>query len=578
MTSATETLNAGRPARRIIVGVVALVTTIIATSAASATATSAASATDSPAATEAAGAAERVVVTFAEGTTDAERTAVLGGSAGAAQAADTGISALSAGAAPPVAVLHASPAQQRALARDDRVLGVDEDLPIRADAVVVEDPLWPHQNGVRRIRAHEVWHETTGDDLVIAVIDTGVDPKNRDLAGRVLPGYDFVNRDNDARDDNGHGTAVATIAAASSDTFGVAGVCWRCRLLPVKVLDADGKGFLSDAALGIAWAVEHDADIVNVSLGATGTMPVLDDALAAARKAGVLVVASAGNAGTSVAQWPAADPSVVGVAALDGSDRRADYSNHGPWVDVAAPGCNPSGWLTNSTVNFCGTSSAAPLVSGSAALLASARDPTTAQIRAALGATAVPAGPGVGAGRIDVLGALRWLPVFTDIGGNVHAAGIEALASAGITTGCGATTYCPNQPVTRGQIATFLDRALDLPGGTRSFADVPADHPHADAIAATAAAGITVGCGGNRYCPSDGLSRGQMATLLQRALDLPDGPPRFADVVADYAHAQGIWAIAASGITTGCEPQRFCPAGTVGRAQMASFLVRALDL
>lgn len=570
MTSATEAPSARRPARRIIACILALVATIIVTPA---------DATVTPSATATPAAAERVVVTFAAGTSEAERTAALGGVAAEPPVPDAGIAAMSVGAATPVAVVHAAPAQRRALERDHRVLSVDVDLPIRADAVAVNDPLWPDQKGVRRIRAHEIWDETTGDeDLVIAVIDTGVDPKNLDLTGRVLPGRDFVNGDDDARDDNGHGTAVATVAAASSDAFGVAGLCWRCRVLPVKVLDESGNGFLSDAAMGIAWAVAHGADVINVSLGAGGTMTVLDDALSAAREAGVLVVASAGNAGTSVAQWPAADPSVVGVAALDALDRRATYSNYGPWVDVAAPGCNPSGGLDNTTMAFCGTSSATPLVSGAAALLGSARNATSAQLRAALRDTAVPVGSGMGAGRIDAARALRRLPSFADISGSVHAANIEALASAGITTGCSATSYCPAQPVTRGQIATFLDRALDLPDGTQAFVDVPAEHPHAGGIAAASAAGITAGCTDNRYCPSAALTRGQMATLLQRGLQLPDGTPRFDDVSATDAHAQGIWAIATEGITTGCDPQRFCPARTVNRAQMASFLVRALDL
>ena len=559
------------PLCRVIAGIVALLITAAAAPAANADAL--------PAGQPSGGASERVVVTFAEGTTDAQRSAVLAGVTPSAAPPEARISAHPVATGPPVAVVDATPARRQALGRDPLVRSVDEDLPTRADAVSVNDPAWPDQHGVRRIRADEVWEQTTGaDDLVIAVIDTGVDPDNRDLTGRVLPGYDFVNGDADARDDNGHGTAVATIAAASSDGFGVAGLCWRCRVMPVKVLDADGNGFLSDAALGIAWAVEHGADIINVSLGAGGTMPVLDDALAAARDAGALVVASAGNAGTSVAQWPAADPKVVGVAALNTLDQRATYSNHGSWVDLAAPGCNPSGWLDNSLSNFCGTSSSTPLVSGSAALLLAARDPTAAQLRSALRAAAVPVGEGLGAGRIDAFAALQRLPAFADISGNVHAATIAVLASAGITEGCTATTYCPGDPVTRGQIATFLDRALDLPDGTRTFADVPAGHPHAVAISAVSAAGIAMGCGGDRFCPSDNLTRGQMASLLQRALQLPDGPQRFDDVAATYTHAQGIWAIAAGGITTGCEPERFCPARRVTRGQMASFLVRALDL
>jgi S-layer homology domain len=202
------------------------------------------------------------------------------------------------------------------------------------------------------------------------------------------------------------------------------------------------------------------------------------------------------------------------------------------------------------------------------------------KVRASLRSTAVAAGSGVGSGRIDAMAAFRALPRFSDIADNVHAENVEELADAGVTTGCTATRYCPHRKVTRGQIATFLDRALDLPQASAGFVDVPDDHPHASGIAAVAAAGITTGCGARdhrRFCPAERLTRAQMASMLQRALDLPDGPPRFADVAPTDPHAAKIWAIAAAGITSGCGSDRFCPGATVDRAQMASFLVRALD-
>jgi hypothetical protein len=521
---------------------------------------------------------ERVVVTFAAEATTADRAAVLAKLGGTAAGTDIEVAALSPRTAAP-AVVYATPVEQDRLAGNKRILSVDADIPIHADALAIDDPAWPEQYGVRRIRADDVWTRTTGDaDVVIAVVDTGVDPANADLAGRLVSGYDFVNDDADPRDDNGHGTAVATIASAASNSFGIAGVCWRCRVMPVKVLDESGNGFLSNAAFGITWAVEHGADIVNLSLGASGSVSALDSALATAEEAGVLVIASAGNEGNTVKQWPAADARVMAVAALDADDRRASYSSYGSWVDVAAPGCNPAGRLHNVVSNFCGTSSAAPLVSGAAALLSSAHQRSDDEIRDALTTTAVAAGSGVGAGRIDALSAFSALPHFTDIAASVHLANIEALVAAGITTGCTPQRYCPSRAVTRGQIATFLDRGLDLPAATATFVDVPADHPHAEGIAAVAAAGITTGCGEQRFCPAAHLTRGQMASLLRRALSLADGPRRFADVAPTHPHARGIWAVAADGITTGCAPDRFCPGATVDRAQMASFLARALDL
>jgi hypothetical protein len=160
-----------------------------------------------------------------------------------------------------------------------------------------------------------------------------------------------------------------------------------------------------------------------------------------------------------------------------------------------------------------------------------------------------------------------------------HAPGIVWLVDRGITQGCTAQLFCPGDSITRGQMATFLQRALDLPDGSvDGFDDVGADHRHAAGIGAVAEAGITVGCGPGRYCPSDPVSRAQMATFLQRGLDLPAGSVAgFDDVADDHRHADGIGAIAAAGITSGCTSTAYCPTNEVTRAQMATFLRNALD-
>ena len=172
--------------------------------------------------------------------------------------------------------------------------------------------------------------------------------------------------------------------------------------------------------------------------------------------------------------------------------------------------------------------------------------------------------------------------VFDDVApDSVHAASIGRLVAAGITQGCAADRFCPTDPVTRQQMAAFLTRALDLsvPAEPVAFADVAADSTHHDAIQALAAAEITLGCGPDRFCPTDPVRRDQMASFLTRALDLPvpDEPVAFADVAADSTHHDAIQALAAAEITRGCGPGRFCPTDPVRRDQMASFLIRALD-
>ena len=176
---------------------------------------------------------------------------------------------------------------------------------------------------------------------------------------------------------------------------------------------------------------------------------------------------------------------------------------------------------------------------------------------------------------------------FTDVDpSGVHATGIEALFAAGITVGCGREPrrFCPDQPVTRAQMATFLARALNLEAPSGS-ADVDPSGVHATGIEALFAAGITVGCGREprRFCPDQPVTRAQMATFLARALNLeaPSGSAGFADVDPSGVHTANIEALFAAGITVGCgreRPQRFCPDQPVTRAQMATFLARALNL
>jgi peptidoglycan/xylan/chitin deacetylase (PgdA/CDA1 family) len=166
---------------------------------------------------------------------------------------------------------------------------------------------------------------------------------------------------------------------------------------------------------------------------------------------------------------------------------------------------------------------------------------------------------------------------------STHAVAITRLQELGITQGCGDDRYCPDEDVTRAQMASFLYRALDLPPGRDDlFRDVTPGSPHAAAIGALREAGITLGCSsdGRSYCPNDAIARDQMASLLQRAFELlPGQGDLFIDVQPGSTHAEAIGAVHAAGITRGCtsDGRSYCPSAPVSRAQMASFLIRALD-
>jgi hypothetical protein len=167
---------------------------------------------------------------------------------------------------------------------------------------------------------------------------------------------------------------------------------------------------------------------------------------------------------------------------------------------------------------------------------------------------------------------------FYDDEGSVHEASIEALLAAGITSGCGDGRFCPDDAVTRGQMAAFLQRAMNLPNvGGNPFSDDDSS-VFEDAIEALAAAEITSGCGSGRFCPDDAVTRGQMAAFLTRALGLPpaEGNP-FSDDNGSLFE-DSIESLAAAGITVGCGDGRFCPGQPVTRAEMATFLVRAFGL
>jgi thermitase len=302
-----------------------------------------------------------------------------------------------------------------ALRADPAVAYVEPDH-VAHMAVVPNDPGYAGQWGLGKTRVAAAWDSTRGTGTVtVAVVDTGVKALP-DLAGRLLPGKDFVNGDNDAGDDNGHGTMTAgVIAAGGNNGIGIAGICWACRILPVKVLDSTGSGSYSDIAEGIRYAADRGADIINLSLGGSADGQILRDAVAYAAGKGSLVIAAAGNDGSTAFHYPAAIPSVLAVGASTAGDGRYAWSNYGPnWVDIAAPGCNPAQQTNGVIGQFCGTSSATPFTSGVAALLASTTpQPSAAAIRAALTSSADPlAGHWVaaGSGRVNADAALDALP------------------------------------------------------------------------------------------------------------------------------------------------------------------------
>lgn len=245
---------------------------------------------------------------------------------------------------------------------------------------VPNDPEYSKQWNLHNINVEQAWDETKGDGVTVAVIDTGV-TKVPDLKStQFVKGYDFVNDKVSANDDNGHGTHVAgTIAQSTNNGYGVAGVAYEAKIMPLKVLSAGGGGTVADIAEAIKFAADNDADVINMSLGGGGESHLMKEAINYAYDKGVVIVAAAGNENRNSASYPARYPRVISVAATDAAGEKAPYSNYGAGVDISAPGGSETAKIIQNTIDpstgestfvgFVGTSMAAPHVAGVAALI-----------------------------------------------------------------------------------------------------------------------------------------------------------------------------------------------------------------
>lgn len=316
--------------------------------------------------------------------------------------------------------------------------------------------LYDGANPEAGIQATDAWDIQTGSpSTIIAIVDTGIMSTHEDLTGKLVTGLNCLDGANpsDTQDDHGHGTLVASVAAANTNNMvGGAGVSWGSRLMPIKVMDANGMGTEQDAADGIIWAADHGARIINLSLGTYDDVQALHDAVDYAWNHGCVVVAASGNNESSAMFYPAAYERCIAVGATNESRVRcspADWgvdedgnpqgSNYGSYLDVVAPGNNILGagieydWLMDGYYTMsAGTSAASPFVAGIAALVLS-QNPTwtNSQIRDQIENTCV----------------------------DINAAGWDAYTGWGLVNAYHALADPPPVPVTISELAGLTDGA-----------------------------------------------------------------------------------------------------------------------
>lgn len=292
-------------------------------------------------------------------------------------------------------------------------------------AAAPSDPLAPQQWHLAKVGAAGAWDSGRGADAIVAVLDTGIDLAHPDLRGRLVEGIDLIDKGTPPDDPQGHGTLVAgIIAATAGNGEGVAGVAPAARIMPVRVLDAEGRGTPATVAAGIRWAVDHGASVINLSLaeavthdgaganhgrGAEGLVEAqVEQAIRMAAEAGVLVIAAAGNGGRDTVPYRSGLPVLV-VGATDQADHVWPRSNRDPQV-LFAPGVGIlSTWSNGRYAKADGTSFAAPIVAAGAVILQGQGQGLDAgQARARLVGSAV--GVGSGVGRVDIAAAVTGIP------------------------------------------------------------------------------------------------------------------------------------------------------------------------
>jgi thermitase len=311
----------------------------------------------------------QIIITFAKDTTEEERSSYITSIGGTVSEEIAELDT--------VVVNISSLTEITTLPPSEHVSSTEPDYYVSALQSSANDPFYAEQWSLSAIGVASAWQELPAGSpqITIAVIDSGICSNHPDLAGRILPGHDYIDGDDTPEDEFGHGCAMSGVIAANiNNELGIAGVAPNTQIMPLRVLDGNGIGSYSDVAAALVYAVDNGAEIISLSLGGVNPSSVLENAVDYADARGVVVIAAAGNSGSEGALYPAAYPPVIAVGSLDINLARSDFSNYGAEIDVYAPGRDMlTTDLGGGYTYRSGTSLSAAFVTGIAAI-ESARD------------------------------------------------------------------------------------------------------------------------------------------------------------------------------------------------------------
>ncbi|MFB1082178.1 S8 family serine peptidase [Jeotgalibacillus sp. JSM ZJ347] len=517
-------------------------------------------------------------------------------------------------------IVSASLTNQQVKALQQEVDFIEPDLTVRLDSQQTG-------YGLPMILSRRIWHEAypkagiTGKGIRIGVIDSGIASDHPDLS--VAGGVSFVHDTDSFEDDNGHGTHVAGIIGALDNELGIRGVAPEAELFAIKVFRSNGLGQISSVISALDWAIEHELDIVNLSLSTPTDSSALRLAVEKADRAGIIMITSAGNTGADSPRYPSAYPQTIAVGAIGSDLLAADFSTTGGAVDLVAPGVSiHSTYLSHSYIHMSGTSMAAPHVTGVAALFKQLDpDASPTVIREQLFDQAVDLGepgrdPIYGEGMVQGFDVLtQSLPDIIQLEGVENVDGVSGQhaelslytvfddgsrievtphavwsssdpsiamfyqgrvyfnhkGSALITAGFEGHSYTIAVNVT--------DDLKEIAAPVLTFSDTPPEHWAYEPIMSLVSDKVINGYGDGTFRPDQPIRRDHVALLLSKSVHLQPVLPlrRFVDIPETNSYYPVIMQLQQAGVFHG-QNGYFHPHSLLTRAQMAKILVEAFDL